>query len=64
MSREGSELSSSHLIQPLLELDVSVVTWGFGCALKNKMFLSGFIPVSHKSLAVDWKYLQVLSPLM
>lgn len=62
MSREGSELSSSCLIQHLLELDVSVVTWGFGCALNNKTFLSGFIPVTYKSLAVEWKYLQVLSP--
>ena len=61
MSREGSELSSSHPIQPLLELHVSVVTWGFGCALNNKMFLSGFIPVTYKSLAVEWKDLQVLS---
>lgn len=53
MSREGSELSISHLIQPLLELDVSGVTWGFGCALNNKMFLSGFIPITYKSLAVE-----------
>lgn len=48
MSGEGSELSSSRLVQPLLELDVSVVTWGSGCALNNKMFLSGFIPVIDK----------------
>lgn len=51
----------SPLIQPLLELDVSVVTWGFGCFL-NKTFLSGCIPVTYKSLAVEWKDLQVLSP--
>lgn len=62
MSREGSELSSSRLIQHLLELDVSVVAWGFGCVLNNKMFLSGFIPVTYTSLAVEWKDLQVLSP--
>lgn len=61
MSREGSELSVSPLIQPLLELDVSVVTWGFGCFL-NKTFLSGCIPVTYKSLAEEWKDLQVLSP--
>ena len=47
MSREGSELSSVSLTEPLLELGVSVVTWGFGCALNNKMFMSGFIPVTN-----------------
>lgn len=63
MSREGPELSISPLIQPLLELDVSIVTQGFGCAL-NKTFLSDCIPVTYKSLAVDWKDLQVLKTLM
>lgn len=61
MSREGPELSISPLIQPLLELDVSVVTGVFGCAL-NKTFLSDGIPVTYKSLAVEWKDLQFLNP--
>lgn len=60
VNREGSELSSSHLMESLLELNVSIATWGFGCALNKKMFLSGFIPVAYKSLAARWKDLQVL----
>lgn len=61
VSREESELSNSHLMQPLLELNVSTVTWGFGCALSNVLFLSGFIPVAYKSLAVRWEDWQVLN---
>lgn len=61
VSGEGPELSISPLSQPLLELVVSVVTRGFGCAL-NKTFLSDCIPITYKSLAVERKDLQVLSP--
>lgn len=61
MSRKGPELSISPLSQHLLGLDVSIVTQSFGCAL-NKIFLSDGIPVPYKSLAVEWRDLQVLSP--